>query len=59
MTPSLIVLCPLKSVGIVSVFRVDTGRRCTNSSKNEEHGEKDAKDNDRNLSFFEQEAPLL
>jgi hypothetical protein len=47
---SLLVLNPLKDVRIVSVFRVDTGRRCA-TSKNEEDGEKDAEDDDRNFSF--------
>src|SRR6185436_7773778 len=37
--------------GIVSVFRVDTTWRCTSCSKNEEHGEEDAEDDDRNFSF--------
>jgi hypothetical protein len=41
----------LKSVGIVSVFRVDTTRRCTSSSKNEEHGEENAEDDDRISPF--------
>ena len=50
------VLHPLKSVRIVSVFG-DRGLRCA-SCKNEEHGEKDAEDDDRNFVFSEQSAPL-
>jgi hypothetical protein len=46
------VLCPLKGVRIVSVFRIDPGRRIARS-KNKEDREKNADDDDRNFPFSE------
>ena len=48
--------CPLPVAECPYIFGVQSRYR---SAKNEEHCEKDAKDDDRNLSFSEQETPPL
>jgi hypothetical protein len=50
---SFVVLGSLESVRIVSMFGIESGWEWASCSKNEEYGEKDAKDDGRNFSFSE------